>query len=475
MQQVDIAVIGAGTAGIPAAIEAAQAGASIMVVEQSDRIGGTLHVSAGQMSGSRTGLQRQRGIEDSPQAHVEDARRISRDTCNVPLVAKAAELAGETIDWLMAQGFDVDPVCPAILHLHEAYRTPRTYWGREGGRSILNVLRPLFEQAMALPNAELRLGVEATALMIGADGGVEGVRLRETATGRESELHARRVVLATGGYAGNAALFARLTEGTPLFTPAPETSTGAGILMAEEIGAELRYAEHFIPTFAGIEEADSPGRVIWEHLPSLTPQVRQPWEIFVGPDGNRFVREDSDSVDARERALMRLPALTFWTIFDAAIERDAPPLLPGWRAADLAAAWASSPSFARADDVASLAARIGVDAAGMAQTIADYNQAIAAGAPDPFGREHRPRPIATSGLRAIRMCGIVLKTPAGLAVNEELTVLTASGAPIPNLYAIGEAIGGATLSGNSFVSGMSVTPALSFGRWLGRRLAEGVR
>ena len=119
MQQVDIAVIGAGTAGIPAAIEAAQAGASVVVIEQSDRIGGTLHVSAGQMSGSRTRLQRERGIDDSPQAHVDDARRISRDTCNIPLVAKAAELAGETVDWLMALGFDVDPACPAILHLHD--------------------------------------------------------------------------------------------------------------------------------------------------------------------------------------------------------------------------------------------------------------------------------------------------------------------------------------------------------------------
>jgi fumarate reductase flavoprotein subunit len=68
------------------------------------------------------------------------------------------------------------------------------------------------------------------------------------------------------------------------------------------------------------------------------------------------------------------------------------------------------------------------------------------------------------------MHGIVLKTPAGLEVDDELRVLHRSGAPIPGLYAVGEAIGGATLSGNSFVSGMSVTPALSFGRWIGQRL-----
>jgi fumarate reductase flavoprotein subunit len=58
-----------------------------------------------------------------------------------------------------------------------------------------------------------------------------------------------------------------------------------------------------------------------------------------------------------------------------------------------------------------------------------------------------------------------------LAVDLDLRVVTSDGSPIPGLYAIGEALGGATLSGNAFVGGMSVTPALGFGRWLGARLA----
>ncbi len=472
MIHVDIAIVGAGTAGMPAAIEAATAGARVVVIEQSDRIGGTLHVSAGQMSGAGTRLQQSRGIADSPAEHLADAMRISRDTCNVALVGKATELAGDTIDWLMGHGFDVDPACPAILHLHEAYRVARTYWGRDGGRSILNVLRPLFEAAMALPNAELRMATEAQSLLTGPDGAVIGLRLRDARTGAETTLLADRVVLATGGYGGNPAMFARMTAAYPLYTPALTTSTGHGIVMAETLGAEVRYAEHFIPTFAGIEEAGQPGRVVWEHLPSLTPQVRQPWEIFVGQDGRRFVREDSDSVDARERALMGQPGLTFWTVFDDAILRDAPPLLPGWTAAELAEAWTTSPSFVHAQTLEELAARTGIDAGNLAATLAACNHARTIGAPDAFGRQHRPCAIGTAPFRAIRMHGIVLKTPAGLAVNEEMNVLDTHGAPIVNLYAIGEAIGGATLSGNSFVSGMSVTPALAFGRWLGRRLAE---
>ena len=90
------------------------------------------------------------------------------------------------------------------------------------------------------------------------------------------------------------------------------------------------------------------------------------------------------------------------------------------------------------------------------------------------GRVHMRGPITS--LRNARNLAttppVVLKTPAGLAVNESLQVGAKDGTPVPNLYAAGEAIGGATLSGQSFVGGMSVTPALSFGRYLGRTLLQ---
>ena len=468
MDQFDIVIIGAGTAGIPAMIEAAVSGRRVLLVEQAARVGGTLHVSAAQMSGAGTALQRARGIVDDGAAHCADVMRISRGLADLELVAKATALGGETIDWLMSLGFDMDPACPAILHFHEAYATPRTYWGRDGGRSVLRVLRPLLDAALARPNAILRLNTEATALMPGPAGEVAGVVLRDTITRQESRVAADSVVLASGGYAGNRAMFARLTGGAPLYTPALPVATGSGIAMAEAIGAHIRGAEHFIPTFAGIEEEAGTGRVLWEHLPSLTPQTRPPWEVYVGRDGRRFVREDGDSVDARERALMRQPDLTFWAVFDDAVLRAAPPLLPGWRAEELARAWAQHPSFASAATLPDLARRAGIVAGGLVDTIADYNAAPS----DRFGRTHRPCPIAVPPFRAIRMHGIVLKTPAGLAVDGGLRVRDAAGRPLRNLYAIGEAIGGATLSGNAFVGGMSVTPALSFGRWLGRELGQ---
>ena len=97
----DLAVVGAGTAGLPAAMAAAARGLKVVVLEKSGRIGGTLHYSSGQMSAAGTQLQRARGIEDSPDLHYADVMRISRGLANGPLVRRAVDLAPRTIDWLM--------------------------------------------------------------------------------------------------------------------------------------------------------------------------------------------------------------------------------------------------------------------------------------------------------------------------------------------------------------------------------------
>lgn len=467
---VDIAIAGAGTAGMACAIEAVQAGVRVAVIEQADRIGGALHVSAAQMSGAGAMRQKSRGIADDWRNHFDDVVRICRGTCQADLVELATKLGGSTIDWLEAAGFEFDPTSPAILHFHEAYRTARTFWGVAGGRSVLKVVKPQFDSAMAKPNATLLMNSEVVALCQEKDGEVTGIVVRGK-NGDEQTITARHIVLATGGYGGNAERFARWTGGRSLHTAALPTATGAGIELGLSAGGVLRGAEHYLPTFAGIPAQSGGHQILWDQLPSLTPQVRAPWEVFVSSGGERFVREDVDSVDARERALNGLPDALFWAVFDERIWREAPPLLPGWKPDELAAAWESHENFIVAPSLGVLAERIGCERSALDETISVYNAALRSGKPDPMGRVFRPLPIESAPFRAIRMHGMVLKTPSGLTVDRELRVVKADGVPIPGLYAVGEALGGATLSGNAFVGGMSVTPALGFGRWLGARLA----
>lgn len=466
----DLLIIGAGTAGLACAIEAMPRGLRILVVEQSDRIGGTLHVSSAQMSAAGTKLQRSRGIDDSPDRHYEDIVRITRGTADLALVRKAVDLAPNTIDWLCDNGFAMAPECPAILHLHEAYRTPRTYWGVDGGRSVLAVLTRLFEAARAQSSLELRFRTTLESLVQDERGNVVGARLRSDALAVATMVvTARAVVLTTGGYAGNAETFARLHDGAPLCTVAPETATGHGIDCTLAIGATVRNASYWQPMLGAIEDPPGSGRAVWADVPLMTPQQRAPWEIYVDANGQRFVREDEPSVDIRERALAKTPGMRCWIVFDQRIADQAPPLFPQWTRERFVAMFESHPAFVRAPDPDALARRIGANASDLRATITAYNQGVDSGR-DPLGRMHQPLPIASAPFYAIACRGFAIRTSAGIRVDDQLRVLKGDGAPIDGLYAAGEILGGGALSGNTYVGGMSVTPALGFGRWLGRTL-----
>ncbi len=473
----DVIVAGAGTAGLPTAISAAERGARVALIEKTGEVGGSLHVTAGQMSAAGTKLQARRGIEDTPDSHFEDAMRISKRTADADLVRLAVDLAPGTVDWLTDQGFEFDPVCPEIFFGHEAYSVARTYWGVGGGRTILKFLRPLLDAAIATGRLDLRLDTELTAIQRGENGHITGVEVRGP-DGPPETLPAPNLVMTTGGYGANAGLFAEWTQGFPLFSAARESSTGEGIVLGQQAGAARRNAEKFLPTFGGIAIAGRPGRIDFDDLPNLTPQLRPPWEIYVNLKGERFVAEDNPSVDAREHALIAQPELTFWIVYDETARTSSEPFLGGWLTDETAwsgdavmQAFDDHASFQRADSIAALAKACGLDAEALEQTVAAYNAGVKSGS-DALGRAHLPAPLAAAPYYAIMAHGVVLKTAGGLTVDTRLRVIGEDGNPIPGLYAAGEAIGGATLSGQSFVGGMSVTPALGFGRLLGRQILE---
>jgi fumarate reductase flavoprotein subunit len=471
MSAADVVIVGAGTAGLAAAIEAARLGLRVTILEQSERTGGTLWRSWAQMSAGGTLLQEQRGIQDNPQLHYDDVMRISKNTADPRLVRLAVERAPDTIDWLMSCGFDMDPAAPAIVHFHEPYSLPRTYWGRNGGRSVLEVLLPPFDEACDRGTITMRLGTTMTALSLGRGSHLDGLRVQGPGSTVE-EIETPVVILASGGYAGNPALFPNLTHGAPLVSPAAPTSTGSGILACAAIGARVNGGDLFLPTYGGILQSNSSWRSVeLDAYPVLTPQDRQPWEIHVNLRGERFIAEDSPSVDLRENALIQQPGLEFWIVYDDEIRAAAPPLLPSWRADEIEAAFATHPSFVVADSLSKLAAAAGLDGDQLTRTVDDYNAGVRHGG-DLLGRRHLPAPIAHPPFYSIRNHGSTLKSPAGIQVDQKLRVLSANGA-IDNLFAIGEAIGGSRLSGRSFVSGMSVTPALSFGRLLAQQLSAG--
>ena len=463
----DLLIVGAGTAGLPCAIAAAEAGGKVLLVDKADRIGGTLHLSGGHFSAAGTRRQRERGIDDDADRHFAEILRISHDTVRRDLVGLAVDRAASTVDWLDDYGFDFDPETPRIVYGHEPYETARTYYGVDEGRSLLAFFERLLEQHLVSGAVELELGCAAIGLET-RDGRVVGAEL---SGGSRSGVEARSTVLAAGGYGSSTELF-REIDRRPLFSAASPTSTGDGLELARALGAGIAGRDAFLPTFGGLPAVDDPTRAQWADRPLLVAAERQPWEIYVDRRGRRFIAEDEASMQLKEEALAELEDLTFFTVFDDRAVGESADIVVGWTAADLRARAGKRVGVFVAESLGKLAACAGIDPAGLQATVDRYNQAVAAGQDVELGRTALPAPIARPPFYAMENRGITLITFGGLDVDSELRVRRDDGSTIPGLYAAGEILGAAATCGRAFCSGMMVMPAIVFGRLLGERLAR---
>ena len=462
-------VVGAGTAGMPCAITAAQSGSRVAVVEKTDEIGGSLHVSAGSMSAAGTRRQRERGIEDDFEIHAEDIMRITRGTANEALVRIAVEEAGSAVDWLDELGYEFVEETPVIYEGYEPYSRARVYFGQNVARSIYDVLRPLWDRYVQEGLIVPMLGTCLEDLLLEGNR-VIGVRVVNE-TGK-TELRAPTTILATGGYGANPDLFAELTPGSPwLVSAVRESSTGDGLRIARKYGAAVRGSEHYLGTIGGIEQDPGSGRSDWwSSYANIYPSDRSPREIHVNVDGARFVAEDHPSADYRQRVLLDQPDRKLWVIFDKFALESGDSLIPQWDIEKFHQEAQNGVFVFSGSTIRDLAQQAGIDPNGLESTVDGWNNSVRLGK-DPLGRVNPGPEINTPPYYALLTHPITLFTYAGLEIDTEMRVLNTDGDPISGLFAIGEVLGGATFTGNAFCTGMMVTPAISFGRILGRSLA----
>ncbi|MEM7706721.1 MAG: FAD-dependent oxidoreductase [Pseudomonadota bacterium] len=471
----DLLVVGGGNAGMPAAIFAAERGARVLIIDAATQLGGTLWLSSGQMSAAGTQLQASKGIEDSPQLHYDDIMRISEGTADPDLVRLAVFNAAATFDWLMDHGLDVHDEHPVTGTNHEPYSQARYAWGKDQGRSIIRVLNEQLQPHIDAGRVSVSLRTEVTELVLTPDGSVAGVIARDEA-GEVVQHSARHTLLACGGYTANEDMFLQLEGARDFADVTYPYSQGAGITLALTAGGSVRGGEHHLPLFGAVLASDSyPARMIGTVRP--WPPARPPWEIYVNAHGQRFLREDIPSHHAHENALLEQPEERCWVIFDEAIFTRAPQLVRGsfagpLDAEDIRLAFDSGMAmFYKADSIEQLAKAAGIDAAGLAATVADYNRGQADGR-DSLGRQHLPLPIAEPPFYAVQLQSWLLTSFAGVAVDDRLRVIREDGSPVANLYAAGELLGSGQFNGRSYCGGMLVTPALTFGRLLGQKLLD---
>ena len=186
MADYDVVVVGAGAAGLCAAVAAAEAGASVLVAEGSDSAGGASQFSAGLIMAAGTRFQRERGIEDSPEALLHEYLAFNRWSVETGVARRLTEEAGPTVEWLADRGVGVSDI-----YLSGDDRVPRGHVMDGGGGAIVACL---LGAAQADPRVDLAFGRRVDRLLADQDGIVTGIAAgSDEVTGGRGGARGRRV------------------------------------------------------------------------------------------------------------------------------------------------------------------------------------------------------------------------------------------------------------------------------------------
>ncbi|MDC0074649.1 FAD-dependent oxidoreductase [Alphaproteobacteria bacterium] len=464
----DVIIVGAGSAGIPAAIFAANRGAKVLQIEADEKIGGTLFMSSGQISAAGTKRQKKFNIEDTAEEHYLDAQRIADNSIDPILGKLAIDNAGSTYDWLESIGYNPIADHPVAGSAHEPYLTRRYHWAENAAIGILDVLKPIHSKLVEENKIDIRLKTKMKDIIINDKNNVKGVTV--TTDEDSFNFYGKNILLTTGGYSHNHSMWKQITPDIPLRSWSNKFSQGDGIKAAEKIGAKVDGSEKFLCTFAGVlEDPNDPFSTSLGM--QFNPLIREPWEIYVNIHGKRFLREDHPSVHHREHSLLKQPKQEFFIIFDEKIRQNAPPINPSL-ANEINQKYGNHPNYHKANSIEELAVKLNIPFSNLNNTIEKYNLAITSKEDKDFGRVRMFRKIETPPYYAIHAGGITVVSPAGLNANSNLEVLDKKNKPISNLFAAGEILGFTRLSGSAFVNGMSLMPALTFGKILGEKILK---
>lgn len=435
--EAQVLIIGAGAAGLCAALAAAEAGAEPVLIERDPAPAGSTALSAGLIPAAGTRFQHAQGIVDSPKLFAEDIERKAHGEADPILVRAVAAGAGRTVEWLAdkyALPFDV--IANFNYPGHSSFRMhglpSRT------GAELIDRLRAAAE-ARGIP---ILTGAVAETLFA-HDGRIRGVEAQRGSGTERIGCHA--LVLACNGYGGDPAQVARFI---------PEMSGALYFGHAGNRGDAVRWGEALGARLTHLSGYQGHGSVATPHNILITWAVIMEGGIQVNVEGRRFSNEALGYSEAAAQVLRQPRGLAF-DIFDeriAAIARQ----FKDFRDAEKAGA------VIAVDSIDALARTIAVPADALREEIAQCS------GEDRFGRCFDPDKTLQPPFRAIKVTGTLFHTQGGLAVDADARVLRQDGRAFPNLFAAGGAAAG--VSGDSaagYLSGNGLLTATVLGRLAG--------
>jgi fumarate reductase flavoprotein subunit len=441
-----LVVVGGGMAGFAAALQAAQAGHDVILLEKQDETGGSSAMSGGCLAFAGTDLQRAAGIEDSSDLLFQDLREVGKFENDETLVRAYTDHQLDTYVWMKQAGVAFS----TVIETSSGQSVPRVH-----NVDPADAVRALVASARATGKVRLLTNTPALRLIRDpASQRVIGVTARQ-GDGIVNVYGERGVVLASGGFCRNAELVHRYA---PQYDEAVfiggEGNVGDGLKMAWQLGADCRDMIYIKGTY-GKHPTDETN-----HHSCLAVYKGA---IAVNQDGKRFV-DESISYKLLGDACIRQPYGATYQILDQPILESGDNQV---RILDFERRLEEG-LMLQADTLEQLAAQIEIDPAVLIETVETYNRYVDAGHDPDFGREHLVHQhgalvrIEQGPFYAYPSTAAVYGTYCGLCVDAGMRVLDVYGEPLPGLYAAGEVVGG--LHGAAYMTGSALGKAVIFGR-----------
>jgi fumarate reductase flavoprotein subunit len=447
--QVPLLIIGAGAAGLCAALAANEAGREPLVIERDRVPSGSTALSAGLIPAAGTRFQRAKGIDDSPDLFAADIQRKAHDEADPPLVDAVAKGAGPTVEWLADRfGLPFDVIDNFNYSGHSAMRMHGL--PTRSGQELIDRLR----SAAEANDIAIITERAAECLLADAKGNIRGVEI-VSSDGKREYIGCDALILACNGYGGHPDLVRRYIPDMAgaLYFGHPG-NRGDAVLWGGELGAQLKD----LGAYQGHGSVATPHNILisWATIMQGGMQVNR--------DGVRFC-DESLGYSEQAAQVLRQPDGIAWTVFDGRIAEVARQF-EDFRAAERAGAILS------ASNIESLAAAMRVPAEPLVAAWSEIEALKAQDGRDRFGRHFASAQSCAPPFHAVKVTGALFHTQGGLAIDGAGRVQREKGGVFPNLFAAGGAavgVSGATAAG--YLSGNGLLTATVLGRLTGQAAA----
>ncbi|MFS0660434.1 flavocytochrome c [Niallia alba] len=439
---VDIAIIGAGGAGLAAAVKASEAGKSVVILEQMPIIGGNTNRATGGMNVAGTKYQEADGIKDDKQTWYDDTMKGGKNLNDPKLLQTLVDNAPDALEWLNDMGAGLTKVT-----LSGGQTNPRIHQPVDGspvGPVVVEVLSNKLKEL----NIPILLNTTADSL-IEKDGAIVGVKATDKNM-NPFTVTAKSVILATGGFGANAEMVIEYNENLEGFSTTNHAgATGSGIVMAEEVGADL----------VDIDQIQIHPTTDPETGYLFTEGLRGDGAILINKEGKRFTNELLTRDVVSKNILAQTDKVAYLVVNQEMADENAS-----------LAGYIEDGYATKGETIESLGSESEIDSSTLATTLKNYTKYVKNKKDEEFDRVHLTQTLEEGPYYIIPVTPGIHHTMGGLKIDTQTHVLDKKGNTIKGLYAAGEVTGG--VHGGNRIGGNAVADIIVFGRIAGETSAS---